>query len=475
MNLISSFQQNCKEKKLIQKNDRILVAFSGGKDSLCLLSLLHRLKNEFGIEVAACHVHHKIRSFEADRDADFCAEYCKKMEIPFLLEIADVPSFCKKEKFGLEEGARLLRYALLEQAAKKIACNKIATAHTLSDQAETVLFRLVRGSGTLGASGIPERRGAIIRPLLPFSSEEILDYLEKEGLLFIEDSSNSDILFTRNRIRNQILPELKKINPKAEKALDRFAAMARWSQKMAESAADQWQKEHSADSLSNALPLMPLKKLAQNEADFPLLYELLSRMAKKEKIVIDFERFLALTSLLFEPIEGKIIEIQNGFCFRVSSNFLHFEKNDCEYKSILYQVKIQPGNNPIPACGANFFLSDKRRGKVENVNKKLLKILAASDRIEGDLFVRNWKSGDTIRLNQMTKSVKKLFQEAGIPKEYRHRIPLCCDEKGILWIPFIGLCDRARDPEALEVVTFSLSGDCLFEVEKIIERKAEYV
>lgn len=475
MNFISQFKKNCCEKKLIEKNDRILVAFSGGKDSLCLLFLLQSLKEEYQIEIGACHVNHNIRPNESDRDAEFCKQFCKENKIPFFLESANVPAFCKEKKIGLEEGARLLRYELLEQVREKHGYCKIATAHTLSDQAETVLFRLVRGSGVLGASGIPETRGKIIRPLLPFSSDEILVFLQENALSFTEDSSNSDTLYARNRIRKSILPMLKTINPRAEKAIDRFAEMARWSQKMAEKAADEWEKEYASDPNSGSLPLLPLKALAQNEADFPILYELLARMAKKEKIVIDFERFLALSSLLFDPIEGKIIEIENGFCFRFGSDFLSFEKNDSKPESILYQVKLKPGNNPIPACGFNFFLSDKMQGKVENINKKLLKIFAASDRIEGELFVRNWQNGDTIRLNHMTKSVKKLFQEAGIPKEYRHRIPLCCDEKGIFWIPFIGLCDRARDPEASEVVCFSLSGDCLLEIEKIIERKSEHV
>lgn len=473
MNLIGSFQKKLLETKLIQKNERILVAFSGGKDSLCLLFLLDHLKDELKIEVGACHIHHKIRPLEADRDADFCANFCKERAIPFFVEYADVPAFCEEKKLGLEEGARLLRYALLEKVAKENGYHKIATAHTLSDQAETVLFRLVRGSGALGASGIPASRGNIIRPLLFFSSEEILAFLEKKGLLFTEDSTNSDILYSRNRIRSRILPEMKQINPQAEKALDRFATMARWGQKMAEKAADEWEAEHLTEKKENALPLLPLKALSESEADLPVLYELLARMAKKEKIVIDFERFLAFTSLLFEPNEGKIIEIQNGYSFRFTSDFLVFEKNDSPNESILYQVKIRPGSTPIPACGAIFSLSDKRRGKVQNINKKLLKISAASDRIEGELFLRNWQDGDTIRINQMTKSVKKLFQEAGIPKEYRRRIPLCCDEKGIVWIPFVGLCDRARDPEASEVVSFSLSGDCLFEIQKIIERNSE--
>ncbi len=469
MDLIQTFKEIQDEKNLIQKNDRILVAFSGGKDSLCLLFLLHKLKEHFGIEIAACHIHHMIRGEEADRDAVFCENFCKELQIDFFLEKADVPGFCREQKLGLEEGARLMRYRLLDEIASKNSFHKIATAHTAADQAETVLFRLVRGSGAIGTAGIPEERGRIIRPLLEFSTEEILRFLSENSLSFIKDSTNDDILYARNRIRNRILPEIKEINPKAEDALVRFAKLSGLQQKLVEKLADQWEKENRISSSDPKLPLSALKKLAEDEADFPILYEVLSRKAKNEKIVIDFERFTALCSLLFHPKEGKIIEIQNGFSFSIRSDFLIFEKNETEPDRILYQVGIHEGKNSIPPLGLEFHLSDKTRGKVENINKKLLKIQAASDRIEGELFVRNWNDGDTIRINQMTKSIKKLFQEAGIPKEYRHRIPLCCDEKGIVWIPFVGLCDRLRDPEAQEVVTFSLSGDYLFEIEKIME------
>ncbi len=456
MTLFTRFQDEIKKNKQITKSDRILVAFSGGKDSVCLLFLLLELRERFHFDLGACHVHHGIRGSEADEDLAFCRDFCMAKNVPFYAEYIDTPTFAKSNGLGLEESARILRYDALAKVATKDGYNKIATAHTASDQAETILLHLIRGSGFHGMRGIPSRRGNIIRPLLPFYKEEILAFLNNLHIEFKEDSTNADTIYSRNRLRANILPEIKKINPMAERSLVRFSEIAEEQSALVAALCSRWETENAIEPESGSIPLKPLVLLIRQEAMIPILREALSRMAKKEEIVIDFQHYKSLISLLKSPSEGKIIEIAKGFSFWIENNSLRFGKHDFHRRRIEYQVKLCVGENVLPIPNTVLKLSDKRRGKVINVNKKLLIISAAFDKIEGVLFARNRKDGDQIRIGGMNKSLKKVFQEAKIPLKDRDRIPLICDDLGIVWIPYVGLCDRVRESECDEIFTMEL-------------------
>ncbi len=467
--LSQRFFQFQRENALMAKSERVLVAFSGGKDSVCLLALLLEHQEALGVSLGACHIHHGIRGEEADRDLEFCRQFCKERGVPFFEEHADIPAYCRDRKIGIEEGAREERYRLLFQVAKREGYQKIAVAHTASDQAETVLFRLTRGAGLAGAAGMRADRGdGVIRPLFPFSSHEILRFLERKQLPFTEDSSNFDILYSRNRIRNRVLPELEEINPGAAEALVRFSIINSWQNALCHWLCDRMEEKHGLRFSDGRAPISLLSSLAKDQAGYPLLYCAVSRIAEKGKISIDFERFFALLSLLKKPGEGKIIEIANGFVFRVREGFLCLETNEQMPECIEYFVKLKTGENSL--FSQTLTLSAKSRGKVENVNKKLLIIHLASDKIKGELFARNIHSGDKVKMYGMTKSVKKLLQEAGIPSHMRCHLPLVCDEEGILWIPFCGLCDRVRESDSNEFVTLSLSGLIPKEIQSFIQR-----
>ena len=435
------------------------MAFSGGKDSVCLLFLLQSLREQFGFGLGACHVHHGIRGKEADEDLKFCKSFCEAYKIPFYSEVLDVPAFCKENSLGLEEGARLLRYNALDRIALSHRYNKIATAHSASDQAETVLLHLIRGSGFHGSCGIPSIRGNIIRPLLKFHEDEIYDFLEKNSLAYRTDSTNMDTDFARNRMRSSIIPEMKKINPSAEKALMRFSVIAKEQSTLVSFLCDRWEKENEIDCSTGSVPLKPLSTLASVPEMKPVFKEALARMALKEKIVIDFRHYKMLCALLKQPVEGKIIEISNGFSFVIENGSLVFRKNERSESRIDYQVNLSVGENKLPVGNTVLVLSDKREGKVVNVNKKLLIIHLASDKIEGDLFARNRKEGDAICVDGMTKSIKKLFQEAKVPARIRKDLPIVCDGAGIVWIPYVGLCDRVRKSDDDQIITLALRSD----------------
>ena len=200
---------------------RILCAVSGGADSMCLLHLLHNR----GRDVVAAHFEHGIRGEESLRDAAFVQSWCREQGIPCVTGHGDAPGYAAEQGLSLEEAARALRYRFLEETAEEQGCDYIATAHNGDDNVETVLLNLTRGAGALGLSGIPPRRGKIIRPLLGVSRREIEDYLEKNAVPHVEDSSNQSDDYSRNRIRHRVVPVLRELNPGLHVAVGRTARL----------------------------------------------------------------------------------------------------------------------------------------------------------------------------------------------------------------------------------------------------------
>ena len=253
----------------IQPGDRVCAAVSGGADSVALLLLLHEqnamAKNALGVGLSAVHVHHGLRGEEADADLGFVEELCERLQVPLHVERVSVPERLRAEANPMraetvEEGARILRYGVFERLICSGEADSVATAHTLDDQAETVLMKILRGAWTEGLSGIypwimvscgatgarAPRQGSIVRPLLAATRAELLTYLEKREQRWRSDSSNSDVAFTRNRVRHQLLPLLREYNPSIERTLANMAELARDEQA-------RWQAE-----LSRLLPQLLL-------------------------------------------------------------------------------------------------------------------------------------------------------------------------------------------------------------------------
>ncbi|MCI8304766.1 MAG: tRNA lysidine(34) synthetase TilS [Lawsonibacter sp.] len=224
--MLRQIERYIREQDLIPAGSRVLCAVSGGADSVVLLHALYQLRSKLGFTLAAAHYNHLLRGAEADRDARFVAQFvqlcCGRQHlsdgsmlpaVPLFTGSGDVAAEAKRRGSGLEETARDMRYQFLQQAAREAGADLIATAHTASDNVETILFHLARGSGLRGLGGILPRRDNIIRPLLTVSRSQVEDYLFRQSLPHMEDSSNASDLYTRNRIRHQILPVLEDIAP----------------------------------------------------------------------------------------------------------------------------------------------------------------------------------------------------------------------------------------------------------------------
>ena len=215
------------KNNLIEKGDVIVVGVSGGPDSITLLAVLNKFKEKLGIKLVVCHVNHLIRK-DSTIDEEFVESSCEKLKIECYVKRVDVEKLAKEEKVGTEEEGRKIRYDFFDEIGKKVGANKIAIAHNKNDNAETVLLNLIRGSGLNGLEGIqPKEYGKYIRPLINVSREEIERYCDSYNLNPRIDSTNKENIYKRNRIRNELIPYLKELNPNIIENLSRISKIVK--------------------------------------------------------------------------------------------------------------------------------------------------------------------------------------------------------------------------------------------------------
>jgi len=229
MSLASRALETIRRHNLARPGQRVLVALSGGADSVALLLVLRDLERQGHLIVAgAAHLNHQLRGEEADADEAFCARLATQLDVPFVAERVDVAALARREKRSIEDAARAARYAFFERAARSLGADAIAVAHTVEDQAETFLLRLLRGAGARGLAAIRPKAGRVVRPLLEIERAALRTYLAESGQAFCEDATNRDVSIPRNRVRHEVIPYLEShFSPAITKVLAREASVAR--------------------------------------------------------------------------------------------------------------------------------------------------------------------------------------------------------------------------------------------------------
>ena len=386
----------------------LAVAVSGGADSMALLNIMLSIKDEYGIDVFAAHFNHKLRGVESDRDMQFVENFCKERGVKLICGEGDVSLFAKEQKLSTELAARQMRYDFFS----KLPADMVATAHTASDNLETVLLNLTRGTGINGLCGIPPKRDKYIRPLIFCTREDIEKYCFENHIDFITDSTNLSDNYSRNRIRHNIVPILKQLNPSVEKNVTNMVCELAFDRDMLDNMAKQ---EYSKRVVKTGLNVQNLTSLT------PALSGRVLRIfyAEKAGTVPDYRH----TDDLFDiAVNGGRCSIKGGIIAQRQKNILKIIDTS---KKPQYKVTIK---------------------KSKKVNNLLAKNVLDCDKIVGDLIVRIRKPGDKIRLagRGCTKTLKCLYNEKGLSDTERETLPVIADDEGPVWICGIGVSERAK-------------------------------
>lgn len=252
-------RKTIREYNLIEKNDSIVVGVSGGPDSMTLLSILLKLKEEFNLKIYVAHVNHMLRE-NAIKDEEYVKEFCEKNNIEMFIKKANISEIAKKEKIGLEEAGRNIRYNFFEEVLKNTKSNKIAIAHNLNDKAETIIMNTLRGSGVSGLKGIEAKRKKYIRPLIEIERYEIEKYCIENEINPRHDESNDDNTYTRNKIRNIIIPYIRnEFNPNIIKTLNRLSEIIKEEDEYVQSETEKIFKEILLTDEKNKIEFDPRK------------------------------------------------------------------------------------------------------------------------------------------------------------------------------------------------------------------------
>ena len=415
----------------------VAVALSGGADSVFLLICMKKLSEQFSFPLCALHVNHHIRAGEAERDAEFCQKVCAENNIDFHLFEADVLALAKNEKLGVEEAARNVRYSFFDKFIKENPqYTYIVTAHNATDNAETVIFNMLRGGGGRAMCGIPPERDNILRPLLYASKCDIVDALTHNNIKYVFDSTNSDTEYSRNFIRKEIIPKCSHINTSFESAIQRLNKSMRSDTEFL----DEYVKEFcDANKITNIAKKETLKNLKNAILSRVIIYMYDSAECGLESLsYIHVEKIMEIVNK--ENNIGMKYSLPCGIVFSCDRKYYRFERKKAFSSSDSeFCIELNLGENRLPNSDAVIYLTndknDEKLSYVTNVYKLSIQANLTSAKINGKIFARSKKDGDCYRYGKMTHKLKKLFNDAKLSQKERQTIPVLCDGDGILWVP----------------------------------------
>jgi len=444
--LLERVKETIERYAMLEQGERVLVAVSGGVDSVVLLDILCRLAAEYTLDLTIAHLDHGLRGEEAREDARFVAHLARKEKLALIEKKLDVAEFSKEKRIGIEEGARLLRRDFLHAAADEVGAAKIALGHTQNDRGETMLFNLIRGAGPTGLVGIRPVNRSVIRPLIEVSREEILSYAHSCDLPWREDRTNQDLSFSRNRIRHRILPLLREMNPRVLAALQRTADLLAteelalddllaplWVKVLIVQAEDRIviQRGRLSQLYKGVQALLLRRGIARLRGDLQGI----------EKVHID-----ALLGLVASHRAHGKLDLP-GFVARFQGDELTLEEGEME-NPLSFEVPIALGRTEISSLGISLDLSIENRigsGESQIAEDREVEV-ADADRVQFPLHVRGRRPGDRFAPLGLggEKKLKNFYIDERVPFYDRDRVALLCDRQKIIWVVGLRLSDAVR-------------------------------
>lgn len=412
------------------KGKTILVGFSGGFDSMCLLDMLFKVSDEYSLKLVAVHLNHNWRGEEASREQENCKAFCDDRRIEFYTKTASA------EMKQTETIARALRYKFFDEAIKKYNADAFFTAHNKNDNAETILYRIVKGTGINGLRGIAEKRGIFLRPLLDISRDEIEKYCEENELSPNNDSSNSDIKYKRNFIRHKIIPMLKKINPEVMESLASLINIANEDYDVVEEYLDEKRKIIFDDKTIKTQEFLKLSLNVQRR----IIYDWILDYG----LDYDYDVINRICQFISDNKNSK-----SGMSKSLSADSWLFVNRDVT--EIIKKTKKLEDEVSVRVCGEYkigdyiFELCGYTGDEIEDFpDDSMCYSYVDLSNVDIDFVLRTRRDGDIINPLGMAGSMKlkKYFTGKAIPKHIKDNLILLCKENEVLWVPGYGLSDK---------------------------------
>ena len=412
----------CRQQGVVLSGKTVLCAVSGGRDSMALLHIFLKLGEEQGFAVAAAHYNHRLRE-TADRDEAFVRSWCAKNGVPHTVGEGDVAAFARERKTSVENAARTMRYRFLESAADEMGADFIATAHHADDNAETVLLHLLRGAGLQGICGIPPVRDRIIRPLLGVERKTIDAYIAENSIPFVEDETNCETVYERNRIRHRLMPVLEQMSPGSGARIAAAAARLRLDNAYMERQAEDLLPP-AGENGETAIPRALLK--AQDAAIAARLVRLAARRLGAELTAAQTDAVLALRT-------GAVLSLPTGIRSAADGKSLHFYR----IPSPPPPMMLRMGEQTWGEYRITLWETDGNIGEDKDTA-----VLSAD---VGDLTVAAWNGSGRLTVDSGKRTVKRLLSDHGVPVPQQENRPALFAD-GILCAVFGAGTDLAFRP-----------------------------
>lgn len=423
------------ERKMAEKiRGGAMIGLSGGADSVFLLCFLleYKKREKKSFPIVACHVNHMIRGDEAVRDEEFSQKLSEALGVDFVSVRRDVPAYAKKNGCGLEEAARDVRYSVFrELLSSREDISSIALAHNASDNLETVIFNMMRGSGLNGMCGILPVRDNVVRPLIRIAKGDIVKALLDAEIPYVTDSTNASVDYTRNYIRHSIVPLLSKLNSSPEAAVSKLTSALLEDNEYLNTLA-----ENEVKALHE-----PITSSALSRIDKPVLARVLTLLCKsKTGFTLESKHISTIIDNL--NTDAFSLSVGGGYSFVCQRGICKFLSSEEQTKNVEVYF-LNYGENKIDKYSSLVTVFSENEDILSNVYNFSIQASIPSDIINGSLTLRFRRDGDFILLRGHKRKLKKLFNGMDIPPFMRDRIPVICDGGGILWLPGVGVRDYA--------------------------------